>query len=702
MRSCSSKLAKVLSLLTISTSLLGSFSLNSQAQTASSANSANNNSAPTAPTLPGMPSSDPKIKLITVNCDDATCTTNGQLDWSKGKISNDKNYSDYTCSGNKNFFGQNVIGIDDYKDGIMKKFTKNNPDNLEYLQTRDNRPQFRNCDYYQQVARIAPYLKTSCNGIPMESVKTGEEKLPRLQEGQFPPVGMCSTPVQKNENPNQTPVFAYQFRYNKSFGSEVEKNSNLYRDMTGMEGNYDGVGMTYTYYTYQKDGQWTTWENPNKDNIYGGWLVYGVGGQNQSSNPDPKLQIVRKTKYTNKDLYNLVVEKTGSNTSNTIKITGKILNVDGFTPVLKQNTSSSRFKLEYTDVSNTGKKLIYENLESSDTYVNVSLSFDIPTEDQYLYQNLSIDISNVFDAAGYTYYNSGNYVLPWFSKGTFRLEKDFMSGDTKATASVYEFEGYNKYTIEKAVGPDAVTLTVKLNVIGDVNQAYPASLKYVNETVNECKLKDYTILVIDHDGSQLMNKKCSEAATSQPVVALKPVIYAYPTKETNINFKVDYKGDFAYTYPTYSRDTGWNMKVKPDGEMTAKDGNKYPYLFWEGKKYDLAINKNEGFVVKKEDVNKFLEEKLTYLGLNYREKTDFITFWAPKMMEKNYYYINFANKQFDEMSPLTVTPKPDSIQRIFMVFEGLDKPKTLTEQKLEKFERFGYSVIEWGGSVLNN
>lgn len=266
MRSSSSNLAKFLSLLTISTSILGSFSTNTNAQTASSTS---NNPSPTAPTLPGMPSSDPKIKLITVNCDDTTCMTNGQLDWSKAKISNDKKYTDYTCTGKGNFFGQNIIGIDDYKDGISVKNLKTYS-NLTQVQEKYSKLRM-SCEHMN--LKAGNIINSGCNSVlPITSVPTSDQVAPTV----------CVDPGTSTNAPKtESPVFAYQFRYNKSFGSDVEKNSNLYRDMTGMDGNYDGVGMTYTYYTYQKDGKWTTWENPNKDNKYGGWLVYGISSQVQ-------------------------------------------------------------------------------------------------------------------------------------------------------------------------------------------------------------------------------------------------------------------------------------------------------------------------------------------------------------------------------------------------------------------------------------
>jgi hypothetical protein len=47
---------------------------------------------------------------------------------------------------------------------------------------------------------------------------------------------------------------------------------------------------------------------------------------------------------------------------------------------------------------------------------------------------------------------------------------------------------------------------------------------------------------------------------------------------------------------------------------------------------------------------------------------------------------------------LNVTPKPDSMIRVFLSIVKLDKPVNIKEQKLESVERKGFTVIEWGGS----
>ena len=49
---------------------------------------------------------------------------------------------------------------------------------------------------------------------------------------------------------------------------------------------------------------------------------------------------------------------------------------------------------------------------------------------------------------------------------------------------------------------------------------------------------------------------------------------------------------------------------------------------------------------------------------------------------------------------LNITPAPDSIIRVVMLFKGLDEPIDVEEQILETPERKGFTVVEWGGTEL--
>ena len=185
-------------------------------------------------------------------------------------------------------------------------------------------------------------------------------------------------------------------------------------------------------------------------------------------------------------------------------------------------------------------------------------------------------------------------------------------------------------------------------------------------------------------------------------VALKPVIYLYPTTTEEVVVKLRYKGQLAYTYPPYDVSLGgWKVIARPDGTLTnLADRREYSYLFWEGKDYSLHIDENIGFVVRGSDTREFLQTKLAELGLTPREYNEFIVFWLPRMQDNPYNFVQFVGSEYTDIAPLSVSPKPDSVLRVFMAFRPLDNYKTVTEQKLHPFERKGFSVIEWGGTEL--
>ncbi|MDP4178445.1 MAG: hypothetical protein Q8900_08925 [Bacillota bacterium] len=179
----------------------------------------------------------------------------------------------------------------------------------------------------------------------------------------------------------------------------------------------------------------------------------------------------------------------------------------------------------------------------------------------------------------------------------------------------------------------------------------------------------------------------------------KPVIYLYPTSEQTVSVKLDYKGKLTCTYPKYN--DGWKVKAKPDGTLTnIYDNKEYSYLYWEGtsnNKYDMS----KGFVVKGSDTEKFLQEKLAYLGLTPKEYNEFIVYWLPILQQNKYNLITFAGEDYDKTAKLDINPKPDSILRVMMLYKPLNKPVNIEEQKLKHFDRNGFTVIEWGGTKVN-
>jgi hypothetical protein len=184
-----------------------------------------------------------------------------------------------------------------------------------------------------------------------------------------------------------------------------------------------------------------------------------------------------------------------------------------------------------------------------------------------------------------------------------------------------------------------------------------------------------------------------------PAECGKPVIYLYPTKTTDVSVEVEID-EFTVTVPDYN--DGWLVSADPNGQLyNYADKTYYDSLFWEGKSEKGIDIGDNGFVVKRSALNRFLGKSLKELGLNRSEIKDFKDFWIPEMMSNNekYFEITFiGTNDFNKVAPLNVDPKPDSVIRVFMNYEPVDYKRYLEPQKLNSIERDGFTLVEWGGT----
>lgn len=184
------------------------------------------------------------------------------------------------------------------------------------------------------------------------------------------------------------------------------------------------------------------------------------------------------------------------------------------------------------------------------------------------------------------------------------------------------------------------------------------------------------------------------------VELLKPIIYIYPEKKTDVNVELIYDGEITTTYPKYPKN-GWQVSASPDGTLVDSNNKEYYSLYWEGKpRSPLGIE--DGFVVSKEETIPFLEEKLSLLGLNAKESNEFIIFWLPILEKNNYNLIHFAGDDYLAQAKLNISPTPETLIRVAMVFKGLDEVLDFPIQDLTPLERTrsGFTLVEWGGQEL--
>jgi len=183
-------------------------------------------------------------------------------------------------------------------------------------------------------------------------------------------------------------------------------------------------------------------------------------------------------------------------------------------------------------------------------------------------------------------------------------------------------------------------------------------------------------------------------------LAKKPIIYIYPTEETEVVVKLDFDGKLIHTYPYYNEEKGWKVKASPDGTLIGSEtGKEYYALFWEGINSGYATPET-GFVIKGTETAAFLEEKLEILGLSRREANEFIVYWLPEMENNTYNFIHFAQKSYTDGASLDIKPTPETLIRVFMLYKPIKAKQEVAEQSLTPVKRKGFTVVEWGGTEL--
>jgi len=267
-------------------------------------------------------------------------------------------------------------------------------------------------------------------------------------------------------------------------------------------------------------------------------------------------------------------------------------------------------------------------------------------------------------------------------------EKDFKKNNYLALSFSYNKCGEDIVGVKvKSNTQSKVTLEIKVNTkCGHCTNTaklflLPVSIDTKNNAKIDVKVKSHKI------------EKCSTNTVA------KPIIYLYPTTPMNITVKLGYPDNITTSYPKY--ESSWEVKAYPNGELIDLKSNKKLYaLYWEGQMNNTG-NSREGFVVSKKEITSFLEEKLSFLGLNSKEQEEFIIYWLPELEKNSYNFIRFmTDEEIEAEMPLEIIPKPDNIIRLWMQYKGVSKDYQVKEQTLLPKERTGFTAVEWGGTKL--
>lgn len=175
----------------------------------------------------------------------------------------------------------------------------------------------------------------------------------------------------------------------------------------------------------------------------------------------------------------------------------------------------------------------------------------------------------------------------------------------------------------------------------------------------------------------------------------KPVVYLYPTKTQAVDVAVG--ANVEQSVPQYGSH-GWrNVLAQPNGQLSYQ-GQDYPNLFWEGIGLGNYPFIDKGTVVPSSQAVATIRGQLMQQGLKASEIRDFLEYWQSRLPHTAYTRLTwFTTAQLNELAPLYISPKPTTIIRTFLDFQGVNAPYALKAQHFTAPARTGFTVVEWGG-----
>lgn len=227
----------------------------------------------------------------------------------------------------------------------------------------------------------------------------------------------------------------------------------------------------------------------------------------------------------------------------------------------------------------------------------------------------------------------------------------------------------------------------------DFYKGSPSSTKYYNISQAEFAKQHAVIIYKDNSGKWLIYARDQLRPGGG---CAKPVIYLYPEKAGSISVRVG--ADVKVSEPLYDAVTGWKQVwAQPNGRLTV-GGHTYDSLFWEGPGVGTYPAITGGTVVARAEAAQTIRRQLAEQGLNAKETADFMAYWEPRLPNRPYVRLSWlTTTQMNKLAPLVISPRPATLLRVFLDFEGLDAPINLPAQRFSAPARDGFTVVEWGG-----
>jgi hypothetical protein len=171
----------------------------------------------------------------------------------------------------------------------------------------------------------------------------------------------------------------------------------------------------------------------------------------------------------------------------------------------------------------------------------------------------------------------------------------------------------------------------------------------------------------------------------------KPNIYLYSDRDLTAQVRLSPERAITVSEPIYRPGKGWLAQIR-DGSLNGAGD----FLFYEALVPDSVWQKKEGFVIHAASREQDMAFMLGEYGFNEKETRDFIDYWAKYLSgDGDYVFYPQETSAVDRVMPLSITPQPDYVSRIWFYAEPLViAPEPVTSP--ETIFRDGFYVVEWG------
>ncbi len=199
-----------------------------------------------------------------------------------------------------------------------------------------------------------------------------------------------------------------------------------------------------------------------------------------------------------------------------------------------------------------------------------------------------------------------------------------------------------------------------------------------------------------------------ETVSCQYITTGSPWIHVYPEKTQDMTVSINPIGGIAYVQPAFtgSSDLSWSFTADRSGRLAFQNSITKNALHWEYYKYPLVQaykptmkTSSPGFSIPSEEIKPFVSELARRIGLNNEERDNLLSELnrQSSSIDKPYVKISFVSEEFlNTYLPLTVTPKPDSISRIYLEIIPTQSRDSIPSPRLPHIDRSGSVVVETG------